>query len=73
MSLTRAAAEVCDVVGRVTGRAMLINRWRYAELSAEGFACRVDRMRDVLGVTPAVDLTSGIRNTAEWYRREGWL
>ena len=73
MSLTHAVAEVCDVVGRVTGRAMLINRWRYAELSAEGFVCRVDRMRDVLGVTAAVDLTSGIRNTAEWYRREGWL
>ena len=50
MPVTRVAAEVCDVVGRVTGRAMLINRWRYAELAAEGFVCRVDRMRDVLGV-----------------------
>src|SRR5262249_42651930 len=73
MSITHAAAEVCDVVGRVSGRAMLINRWRYAELSAEGFVCRVDRMREALGVTAAVDLTSGIRTTAEWYRREGWL
>ena len=35
---------------------MLINRWRYAELAAEGFVCRVDRMRDVLGVAAAVDL-----------------
>jgi dihydroflavonol-4-reductase len=73
MPVTRVAAEVCDVVGRVTGRAMLINRWRYAELAAEGFVCRVDRMRDVLGVTAAVDLASGIAKTAEWYRREGWL
>jgi nucleoside-diphosphate-sugar epimerase len=73
MTVTRVAAEVCDVVGRVTGRAMLINRWRYAELAAEGFVCRVDRMRDLLGVTAAVDLASGIAKTAEWYRREGWL
>jgi nucleoside-diphosphate-sugar epimerase len=73
MPVTRVAAEVCEVVGRVTGRAMLINRWRYAELAAEGFVCRVDRMRDVLGVTAAVDLASGIAKTAEWYRREGWL
>ena len=73
MPVTRMAAEVCDVVGRVTGRAMLINRWRYAELAAEGFVCRVDRMRDVLGVTAAVDLASGITKTAQWYRREGWL
>ena len=73
MPVTRVAAEVCDLVGRVTGRAMLINRWRYAELAAEGFVCRVDRIRDVLGVTAAVDLASGIAQTAEWYRREGWL
>lgn len=73
MPLTRLAAEVCDVVGRVTGRAMLINRWRYAELAAEGFVCRVDRMRDVLGVTAAVDLATGIAKTAEWYRSVGWL
>ena len=73
MPVTHMAAEVFDVVGRMTGRAMLINRWRYAELSAEGFVCRVDRMRDVLGVTAAVDLPSGIKKTAEWYRREGWL
>jgi nucleoside-diphosphate-sugar epimerase len=73
MPITRVAAEVCDVVGRMTGRAMLINRWRYAELAAEGFVCRVDRLRDVLGVAAAVDLASGIAKTAEWYRREGWL
>jgi nucleoside-diphosphate-sugar epimerase len=73
MPITRVAAEVCDVVGRMTGRAMLINRWRYAELAAEGFVCRVDRMRDVLGVAAAVDLASGIAKTAEWYRSVGWL
>jgi nucleoside-diphosphate-sugar epimerase len=73
MPITRAVAEVSDVVGRVTGRAMLMNRWRYAELAAEGFVCRVDRLRDVLGVTAAVDLETGIANTAAWYRREGWL
>ena len=73
MSVTHMAAEICDVIGRVTGRAMLINRWRYAELAAEGFVCRVDRMRDVLGVTAAVDLAAGVRSTAEWYRRAGWL
>jgi len=73
MPVTRVAAEVCDVLGRVTGRAMLINRWRYAELAAEGFVCRVDRMREVLGVTAEVGLASGIAKTAEWYRRAGWL
>jgi nucleoside-diphosphate-sugar epimerase len=73
MPIIRVAAKVGDVVGRVTGRAMVINRWRYAELSAEGFVCRVDRIREVLGVTAEVDLASGISKTADWYRSVGWL
>ena len=73
MSVTWIAAEVCDLVGRASRRPMLINRWRYAELSSPGFVCRVDRMRDMLGVTAAMDLSSGIAKTTDWYRKEGWL
>lgn len=73
MSMTWVAAQVCDVLGRATGRPMLINRARYAELASPGFVCRVDRLRDGLGVVAATDLAAGIAKTAEWYRGEGWL
>jgi nucleoside-diphosphate-sugar epimerase len=73
MSITWLAAQVCDVIGRATRRPMLINRARYAELASPGFVCRVDRLRDGLGVAAAVDLETGIARTAEWYRKEGWL
>jgi nucleoside-diphosphate-sugar epimerase len=52
---------------------MPLNVWRYAELAAEGFVCRVDRMRDELGVTASVDLREGMARTAAWYREAGWL
>ena len=48
------------------GRPLPLNRWRYAELSAEGFVCRVDRLRERLGVVAAIDLDTGMRETAEW-------
>lgn len=67
------AAMASDVVGRVIGRPLPLNRRRYAELSAEGFVCRVDRLRDRLGVVAAIDLHEGFAQTAAWYRREGWL
>ena len=45
-----------DMAGAITGRAPLINRRRYAELMAGGFSCRVDRLRERLGVVASIGL-----------------
>jgi nucleoside-diphosphate-sugar epimerase len=71
--ITRLAAAGCDLVARVVGRPLPLNRWRYVELSAEGFVCRVDRLRERLGIVAEIDLRRGLADTAAWYRREGWL
>lgn len=71
--VVRAAAVLCDAIGRIAGRSVPLNRSRFAELSAEGFVCRVDRLRERLGVAAAIDLAAGLAETAEWYRDAGWL
>jgi nucleoside-diphosphate-sugar epimerase len=73
MALTRVAALAGEMAQRATGRPMLINASRYRELAAEGFVCRVDRMRDRLGIVATIDLEDGLKKTGEWYRQEGWL
>lgn len=64
---------MCDTAGRIAGRNVPLNRSRFAELSAEGFVCRVDRLHERLGVAAAIDLADGLAETAAWYRDEGWL
>ena len=73
MALTRALALAGDVAGKALNRPMTLNSWRYAEMAAEGFVCRVDRMRQALGVTAAIGLKDGMARTAAWYRTAGWL
>lgn len=73
MPLTHLAAASADLAGRILRKPMPLNLWRYAELAAEGFVCRVDRMRDELGVTAEVNLRDGMARTAAWYREAGWL
>ena len=73
MPLTYALALAGDVVGRVFSKPMTLNSWRYAEMAADGFVCRVDRMRDALGVVANVGLRDGMARTAAWYREAGWL
>jgi len=73
MALTYAAAIACDVAGRIVRRPMPLNLSRYAELAADGFVCRVDRMREDLGVVARTGLREGIAMTAAWYRAGGWI
>ena len=73
MALTRVAALAGDVAGRFRGRPSVINSRRYAELASEGFVCRVDRMRDRLGVVAEIGLKQGLASAYAWYRQEGWL
>jgi len=69
----RAAASAADVIQRLTGRALPFNRRRFDEMSVEGFVCRVDRLRDRLGIETRVDLPEGFARTAAWYREHGWI
>jgi len=73
MALTRVAAVCGEVAQRVRRRPTLINASRFRELDAEGFVCRVDRLRERLGVVAEIGLTEGLAQTGEWYRRNGWL
>ncbi len=73
LPITHVAALACDVAGRILRKPMPLNLWRYAEMASEGFVCRVDRMRDELGVTASVGLREGMAQTAAWYRDAGWL
>jgi nucleoside-diphosphate-sugar epimerase len=73
MILTRAAAIAGDLTGMLRGRPSVINSRRYAELASEGFVCRVDRLRDRLGVVAEIGLEEGLADAYAWYRRERWL
>jgi nucleoside-diphosphate-sugar epimerase len=63
----RLAALAGDLAGAVRGRPVLINSRRFVELDSIGFVCRVDRLREDLGVEPMVALADGLRHAAGWY------
>jgi nucleoside-diphosphate-sugar epimerase len=73
LGITWALSVVGDAIGAGIRRPLLLDRRRYVELSAEGFVCRVDLLRERLGVIPQVDLEDGLVATAAWYREAGWL
>jgi len=64
------AANACEVAGALAGKELLLSRRRYSEMYAPGFVCKVDRLRDELGVVAAIDLEEGLKRSAEWYVKD---
>jgi dihydroflavonol-4-reductase len=73
LAVLRLVALLGDVGGAIRGKPLPMNSRRYSELATGGFVCRVDRLRDHLGVVAAMGLDEGLAQAAAWYRREGWL
>ena len=69
----RAAAWVSEAAARAGGRATIFNRDKVRELLAPGWICTTARAEAELGFRASIPLEEGIRETAEWYRNEGWL
>lgn len=57
----------------VTRRSRPFNADKARELLAGDWLCDAEPMRTALALPEPVSLAEGLRSTAEWYRRAGWL
>ena len=66
-------AAVAEAAAAVTRNPPVINRDKVRELSQRCWGCSIERARQELGYSQRIPLESGLRETIEWYRHEGWL
>jgi len=66
------AGDVCEAICVPLGVEPPLHR-RRVDFWTKSRAFSIDKARRVLGYSPEVDVEEGVRRTAEWYRRAGWL
>ncbi|MBW2529188.1 MAG: NAD-dependent epimerase/dehydratase family protein [Deltaproteobacteria bacterium] len=69
----RVVALGSELVGKLTGKAVMLTRDKLHELAAPHWVCSSLDTREALEWTPEVGWSEGVRLTAEWYRSAGWL
>ena len=72
-ALIAALAAVSETAAGVVGRSSIFNRDKARELLAPGWLCETDAARAVLNFEADIPLADGLRDTAQWYREQGWL
>ena len=72
-ALVRLAGLVETLAQTVSGRTRPFNADKAREVLAGDWLCDARPMRCDLNLPPPVPLAEGLRETREWYLREGWL
>jgi len=71
--LARGLLWTIGTIAHLAGRATLLSGDKAAEFLAPAWTCRPDALTRDAGWRAVIDLETGLRRTAAWYRREGWL
>lgn len=69
----KAAALATELVARATRRPGIFDRDKAREILAPGWLCETEGARRAFGFEAAIPLEAGLRETAAWYRANGWL
>jgi dihydroflavonol-4-reductase len=62
-----------ELIAKARGRAPLVSRDKAREALADDWTCSPAKAVAELGFSPRASLPDRLRQTAAWYRREGWL
>lgn len=71
--LVFALGLVAEAINGGLRRSSMINRDKIRELVAPGWLCETEGALRAFGFEARIALPEGLRETAEWYRRNGWL
>jgi len=72
-SLAYVVAILAEGAAAILRKPPVINRDKVTDLSQTSWSCSIERAKSELGYMPKVQLEDGLRETIEWYKREGWL
>jgi dihydroflavonol-4-reductase len=73
MPVVRTVAAVGEAISQVSRHPLLMNLDKAREIAAGSWVCSAEKARQDLGFAVGAPLLDRLRQTAEWYRREGWL
>jgi len=72
-ALARGVLAAIGSLARMAGRATLLSADKANEFLAPGWVCSSAALTRDTGWRAEVDLDSGLKRTADWYRTHGWL
>ena len=71
--LLRAITAGGECIGRLTGRMTALNNDKYKIMKQRNWRCDISPATKELGYTPQYDLSKGVHEAVDWYKKNKWL
>jgi nucleoside-diphosphate-sugar epimerase len=72
-ALIRVAALAATAAGKLTGKSFALNMDKLNEVLPDYWICSNEKAKKMLGFSTEYQLSTGMPQTIQWYRRQGWL
>jgi nucleoside-diphosphate-sugar epimerase len=72
-AVVRSMGAAAGLLGRLSGRRVVFDRDKAAEMLASAWTCDLSGSERLLPASDATTLADGLALTIAWYRAEGWL
>ena len=73
MPVIRTVAVVAEAISQMRHQPLQMNLDKAREIAAGSWLCSAQAAKEQLGFEVAAPLVERLRQTADWYRKEGWL
>ncbi len=71
--LAAPVGHTAGLIGKMVGKTFPVNGQKVIEMKQEAWICANDAIKKELGWRQRTTLDRAMRDTVEWYRRNGWL
>lgn len=72
-SIVSLFAKISQRMYKNSSKTPVIYPERLGELTAENWACNINKAKNILGFDPKYNLNSGLKETLAWYKTNKWL
>lgn len=72
-TLVRGIGHLNEIIGRLTGKIPILNLEKVKFLESLNWKCDIRALKTDFDFTPKYNLSTGLKETIDWYRKEGWL
>ncbi|HHH53535.1 MAG TPA: NAD(P)-dependent oxidoreductase [Bacteroidetes bacterium] len=66
-------AAINEGISWISGKQSILNVEKIAELSAQNLNCDIEDLKKDLNFKPEYDLYKGMKESIDWYKKQGWL
>ena len=71
--LLKAISYVSGFISHFTHKPSTLNGDKYKIMKQRNWRCDIEPLRRELGYEPEYDLERGVKETVNWYKKEGWV